>query len=251
METNKERKERTEVDKELRSCTEQLRESLPTEQLREGLPAEQLREGLPADLVVVIGRQYGGGGRMVGKKLADRLGLAYYDKELINEAARSYGFSPHILEQADERRPSALSSFFISSFGVSETYGPETLSGEGLYKVQSKVVGDIGAKGGCVIVGRTADYILRNHPHLASIFLHSHIEDRARRISERGETDSLDKARDIALKADKRRENYYNYFTGRKWGVASNYHLTLDSSELTSEQLTDVIENYLRLKFGR
>ncbi|MCM1377447.1 MAG: cytidylate kinase-like family protein [Clostridium sp.] len=204
--------------------------------------------GLPRDMIVVIGRQFGSGGRKVGKMLAEHLGLKYYDKELLNEAAVEFGFSREILAQADEKKPSLLSQLFISSFGVQNSFGPETLSGEGLYKVQSQVVRKLGEKGGCIIVGRTADYILRDHPHMASLFFHSPIEVRAQSICQRGESECLKAAMEKAHKADKHRESYYNYFTGRKWGTSSNYDLSVDSSKFSDEELVEFIEHFLRIK---
>lgn len=205
---------------------------------------------IPVDIVIVIGRQFGSGGRHVGKLLAERLGLRYYDKELLKEAATEFGFSPEIMARADEKKPSILSQLFFSSFGVQDSYGPETLSGEGLYKVQSSIIRKIGERGGCIIVGRTADYILRDHEHLASIFLHSPIEERVKSIISRGDAKDAKAAEEKARKADKQRENYYNYFTGRRWGTAANYDLTLETSHLGDEGLADMIDLYLRHRFA-
>lgn len=211
--------------------------------------AESIR--LPEDLILVIGRQYGSGGRMIGKQLADRLGLRYYDKELLSEAARHFGICPEVMAHADEKKPNLLRSLFISSYGVTESYGPETLSAEGLYKVQSCVIDKIADEGGCVIVGRTADYVLRHRPHVASIFLHSCESHRCRRIVERGEAPNEKKALELLKRNDKERESYYNYFTGRHWGAASNYDLTVDASLLGNDAAIEIIELYLRKRFGK
>lgn len=207
--------------------------------------------GLPDDLIIVIGRQFGSGGRKAGRLISERLGLRYYDKELLNAATKEYGFAPEILAKADEKKPSLLSQFFFSSFGVQDSYGPETLSGEGLYKVQSRVIRKIGETGGCVIVGRTADYILRDHPHLVSVFLHSPLSHRVKAICKRGDAEDEKKAEDQAKRADKQRENYYNYFTGRKWGTAPNYDVTLDSSLMDDEHIADLIIEFIKRRFTK
>ncbi|MDE6218586.1 MAG: cytidylate kinase-like family protein [Muribaculaceae bacterium] len=204
---------------------------------------------LPEDLIIVIGRQFGSGGRRTGRSLATRLGLRYYDKELLSEGASEFGFSPEILARADEKKPSLLSQFFCSAFGMHDNYGPETLSGEGLYKVQSNVIRKIGERGGCVIVGRTADYILRDHDHLVSIFLHAPLSHRVTAICKRGDAPDCRKAEEKARKADKQREEYYNYFTGRRWGTASNYDFTLDASQMDEEEAASLIEEYLKRRF--
>lgn len=203
---------------------------------------------VPDDLIVVIGRQYGSGGRRLGRLVAEKLGLRYYDKELIVEAASDYGFSPKLLEQADEKKPGMLRSLLQSSFGVSDHYGPETLSCEGLYKVQSQLISKLGDKGGCVIVGRTADYILRHKPHMVSVFLHSTPERRVQNLINRGEAREEKTAHEILKKRDRKREDYYNYFTGRRWGAADNYDLTIDATLLGAERALELILHYIRLR---
>lgn len=197
------------------------------------------------DPIIVIGRQYGGGGRRVGRELARRFGIPYYDKELIAEAAERMGMPHALLSEADEKRPSALRSLLSLSFGVSDQYGLPVLGREGLYEAQSKVIRQIASEGGAVFVGRTADYVLRDHPGMISLFLHAPEEVRVRRLVERGECDERT-ARERMHQADRQRQDYYNYFTGREWGKATNYHLTLDSSSLPDDAVADVIEAFIR-----
>ncbi len=198
-------------------------------------------EGNGAGCVIVIGRQFGSGGRKIGKAVAARLGIGYYDKELLSEAAGSMGFSPDIFVAADEKRPSPFRSLLQGVYGIADNFHTTTMCGERLYRAQSDVIRKICEMGRCVIVGRTADYVLREHPGLVSVFLHAPIESRARKIVERGDATTIDQAIDLARKRDNDREDYYNYFTGRHWGEASNYHLTLDSSSLPEERATDII----------
>ncbi|MCH5225454.1 MAG: cytidylate kinase-like family protein [Muribaculaceae bacterium] len=194
------------------------------------------------ETVIVIGREFGSGGRSVGRILADRLGVAYYDTELLKAAARSEGLREEVVVEHDERRPSLLKQLLQGLYGIPDNFHTVPLSGEMMHSVQSRVIRDLVGKGGCVIVGRAADVVLRDHPGLLSVFLHSPIERRVDRILERGEAKNRNEARDLALKHDRRRESFYNYFCGEKrWGVASNYHLSLDTSEMKAEEVADII----------
>lgn len=200
--------------------------------------------------VIVIGRQFGSGGRKLGHILAERLGLRYYDKELMVEASVELGFSKDIFANADERRPSAFKSMLQAAYGLTTTSYSSPMSWEAIYRAQSEVIRKLAQRSGCVIVGRTADYVLRDNPRLISIFLHAEPESRARAIIARGDARSMDEAIDMAHAADRRRESYYNYFTGRRWGYCDNYHLSLDTSHLSAEQGADVVEAYVRSRLN-
>lgn len=189
--------------------------------------------------IIVIGRQAGSGGRGLGKALAHRLSIPYYDKELLRECADRLGYDKEIFEMADERRPSPFRSFLSARFGVGET---SPLQGEGIYQAQAKVIRQLGEHGSCVIVGRTADYILRDHPGLFSIFLHAPEKWRASAMASRGDAKSAEEALAILRREDSRRRDYYNYFTPGGWGKAGNYDICIDSSRFSPEQLVDIIE---------
>lgn len=197
------------------------------------------------DAIIVLGRKFGAGGRAIGKSLARKLGIPYYDNELLRQAAVEFGFSNHIFAQADERRPSFFKRIVTRGYGVQETFTQEALSPESLYEAQSRVIREVGKKGACVIVGRTADYILRDHPNLVSVFLHAPETYRARKIMERGDAVSDELAIELARKKDREREAYYRYFSGRPWGEAANYHLTLDSSKMTPDEAADFISLFI------
>lgn len=195
--------------------------------------------------VIVLGRQFGSGGRVIGKALAERLGIPYYDKELMSEAARRIGFSEEIFQKADER-PKFFHFFTGSGYGSAYAQGSQSsMSREGLYRAQSRVIREIASEGPCVIVGRTADYVLRDFPNMVSVFLHAPIDWRAARIVKRHDCDTLDEAMHLARRHDSGREKYYNYFTGRHWGHCDNYHLSLDPSVLGLEGTLNVITTYL------
>lgn len=203
------------------------------------------------NFVIVIGRQFGSGGRTIGKLIANRLGIEYYDTELLSKAAEAEGLSPQIFKDHDEKKPSVLKALLQGAYGIPDNFHMVPLSGENTYKMQSKVIRDLCKKGSCLIVGRNADYVLRKHPKLLSVFLNSPIEKRAQRIIERNEAASLEEATDIARQHDKRREAYYNFYTGeKKWGQASNYHLCLDTSMIDIEKVAEIIIDIAKQKFS-
>ncbi|MDE6638155.1 MAG: cytidylate kinase-like family protein [Muribaculaceae bacterium] len=200
------------------------------------------------DKIIVIGRQYGGTGRKTGRALAEKLGLPYYDKEIINKVSAKYGYDPDILHRADEKKPSPFRSMLLGKYGVMDMYATSPLSRESLYEAQTNVIRQICSEGGCVIVGRTADYIMREHPGLVSIFIHAPQEWRAKNLMKRGEAASLQEALAKIKKADSDREGYYNYFTGKKWGSADNYHLSIDASLVDPEEMVDLIAGFIEKK---
>ncbi|MDE6339113.1 MAG: cytidylate kinase-like family protein, partial [Muribaculaceae bacterium] len=192
---------------------------------------------------------YGAGGKGLGKKLAEILNIPYYDKELLSETADALGFSKELFMKADERKPSLFRSFLSFNYGSpSAAFSSYVLSDDNLYRAQSHVIKSIAEKGPCIIVGRTADYVLRDHPGLVSIFVHAPIEHRAKIIMERGEAKTEEEAMDKARKLDKSRESYYNFFTNRNWGHADNYHLSFNSSVMTIDDMADFIASQIKQK---
>lgn len=198
------------------------------------------------DFVVVIGREYGSGGRRIGKQLAKELGVPYYDKSLLQQAAARLGYSPKIFENKDERRPSIIRSLLSFTYGSTVAGANDSsLSDEKIYEFQSRVIQDLCAKGSCVIVGRTADYIMRQHPGLISVFIHAPLEHKVKHIIERGEKQAVEDAKSLSLKIDREREAYYNYFTNRHWGRCSNYHLSFDSSITPDDTIIATIKSII------
>ncbi|MBD5217024.1 MAG: cytidylate kinase-like family protein [Bacteroidales bacterium] len=198
------------------------------------------------DHIIVIGREFGAGGRKLGREIAHRLGIPYYDKELLSEAARRLGFKQEIFDLADERRPSILHALLNFNFNSPTAhFSTSSMNAEDLYALQSRVIRQIAAQGPCVIVGRTADYILREHPNLVSVFVHADPKIRAQRIMERGDASSIDDAQALAIRMDKLRREYYNYFSGKKWGHSSSYHLSIDSSRHSAENLASNVIHFI------
>ena len=195
------------------------------------------------NIIINIGRQFGGGGLGVASELGRKLGIPVYDKELIRKAAQDSGFSAELFEQSDEkRRTFSLSSIFTSIYtSPTENY----MSDNGLFEIQCGTIRKIAEQGSAVIVGRCSDYVLRDFDNTLNIFLTSPLSVRVERICERHDL-SEDKAEALILQKDRSREEYYNYFTFGNWGVASTYDLCIDSSILGIEGTADFIIDFAR-----
>ena len=199
------------------------------------------------NIVISIGRQFGAGGRRVGQALAKELGIAYYDKELIMEAAKEFGFAPAFFEENDEKSASLsgnvlqwMESFVTNGFG-SKNY----LSQDTLFEMQSEVVRKVAEKHSCVIVGRCSDYVLRDYPNCVSVFLHSSDEDRVQRIRERSGLTAEEAIAKMRME-DKKRAAYYNFYSSKTWGETATYTLSIDVSSIGVEQTVQLIMFYLR-----
>ena len=192
-------------------------------------------------IIINLGRQFGSGGKQVALELGRKLGIHVYDNELITKAAESSGFSPDVFKKKDEKR----NLFPVSSFFATQTFGsPKNyLNGENLFQIQSSVIRDIAEKESAVIVGRCADYILRDMGCTVDVFITAPLENRIGMIMERMGL-SREKAVDLIEKTDRKRETYYNYYTFGNWGVASNYDLCVDSSILGIEGTADYIIDF-------
>lgn len=192
--------------------------------------------------IITISRQYGSGGRIVGKKLADALGVPFYDNELINLAAEKTGLSKECFKEAENTSAGNL-LFSITSLASGMDSCGLPLS-EKIFLVQSQVIKEVAEEGSCVIVGRSANYVLSENPNCINIFLQADLKDRVQRAI--SQYDLPEKNAEAAvIKTDKRRANYYNYFTGAKWGKAENYDLILNTSRLDLDHVVDVIKTYV------
>lgn len=204
------------------------------------------------NFVITIGRQFGSGGRVLGRLLADRLGIEFYDKKLLAEAAERSGVNAEFFEKADEKAPSFLSGLFSFSFGYNPVpcySGSTSISDDSIYKAQSDFITTLAAKNSCIIVGRSADYVLRDHPRCVNLFVHAPIEDCVARILKRGDKTTPEQARIMAEKINKLRANYYNFYTDKTWGDAASYDLTFDSSLLPMEDIADIVVDYVKRRF--
>lgn len=204
------------------------------------------------NIVITIGRQFGSGGRLLGQHLAKALGMKYYDKELLHEAAKKAGLSEEFFEKSDERSPSFLSGIFSFAQGfnpINYFAGSSAISDDSIYRAQSDFIHSLAEQGPCVIVGRTADYVLRDYPHLVNIFVHAPMDLCIKRIMARDNI-SADKARAKAERINKLRSGYYNFYTDKTWGMAGSYHLTIDTSLLDINDIVELIKDYIIRRFG-
>ncbi len=201
--------------------------------------------------VITVGRQFGSGGRELGRALAEALEIEYYDKELLVESAKLAGVNPEYFEKKDERFPTFLQGLFSFSMGVTPMCyytGASSISDDGLYKSISDFLLKTSKEKSFVVVGRSADYILRKHPRCVNIFIHAPLEECVRRITARNDAIDEAKAAAMAKKTNKWRAEYYNFFTDKTWGDAKSYDLTIDSSLMSMEDNVKLIKEYLRLR---
>lgn len=196
--------------------------------------------------IITIGREFGSGGHEVGRRLAAELGLKLYDKELLKMMAQESNICEKVLEDYDEKNSGSLLYSIMMDVYPTMNYVGNTLQRQ-IYQAQYDTIRKVGQKGGCVIVGRGADYILRDLPHLTSVFIHASDEFRIGRIVEY-EHVTPQKAKEIITKADKKRASYYNFQTEKKWGHVSSYHLSLDTSDIGIDGCVRVIRAYLEEK---
>ena len=189
--------------------------------------------------IITVSRQFGSGGRTIAKALAERLGYAYYDSALVEEVAKETGFDPSYIADAGEYAPGkSMLSYAFSS--ASPHASGKLGAADYLWAAQCKVILDLAEKGNCVIVGRCADYILRERDDCLNVFIHAPKKYKAKRIVELyGVTDKSPEKR-LEEKDTRRRVNY-KYFTGKEWGLTENYHISLDSAMLGEEKCVDII----------
>ena len=202
--------------------------------------------------VIAIGRQFGSGGREVGMRVAQLLGINYYDKQLLLEASKVSGINAEMFEAADERTPKFFPSLWPLNLAMagSAFMSEIPMSDDSIYKAQCQVMKDLVDREPCVIVGRTADYVLRDYCPVISVFLHAPIEDRVKRIMDRGDCDTHEAAEKRADKANKVRAEYYNFYTDKLGGHAESYDLCLDSSLLGVEGTALFIVDYVKRRLG-
>ena len=194
------------------------------------------------NLIITISRQYGSGGREIGRRLAERLGIPYYDKELIILAAERSGYARSLFEEADQKASNSMIFSLMRAGSMVNSY--DLPLNDKIYLIQSGVIQQVARQGSCVIVGRCADYVLQDRFPCVNIFIHAALQKRMdRAVKVYGL--SPDDVQSVLLKTDKRRETYYNYYTGRKFGDARNYTLSLDSLGVGIENAVRVMADYV------
>ena len=203
-----------------------------------------------ANKIYTIGREFGSGGREVGAKLAAKLGIKLYDKELLQQAAKDSGFCEEIFENHDEKPTNSfLYSLVMDTYSVSGYSAAPFLDMPLNHKVflaQFETIKKIAEKESCVIVGRCADYALSDNPDCINIFIHADLDVRIKNVS-RNLNITENKARDIINKTDKQRASYYNYYTSKKWGDSKSYNLSLDAGKLGTDNCVEMILKFREL----
>ena len=197
-------------------------------------------------LIITIGRQFGSGGHEIVEKLAKKLGIKFYDKELIKLIAKQSGLCEKVLESYDEKPTNSLLYSIVMDIYPSVMYTGPTIDQQ-IYQANYDTIRRLADGEPCVIVGRCADYILRDHPELVSVFVHANSDFRAARIAEEYKLPDA-KVRDLLVKTDKKRANYYNFQSEKQWGAASSYNLCIESSEVGIDGAVDLIMDYINYK---
>lgn len=200
-------------------------------------------------IIINVGRQLGSGGHDIGRMLALDFGAKYYDRELLNLAAKESGFSEKFFEENDERKGFLKGLFNVqtSHFSGSSLY-KSNFSQESLFQFQSDAIRKAAAEGSCVFVGRCADYVLRDLPNVVNIFVTASMDYRIRQIMNKQHLDE-EAARNYIEKRENQRAEYYNYYTGKRWGYAASYDLCIDSSVLGIVETEKLIAEFIRKRF--
>jgi len=200
-------------------------------------------------IIITIGRQLGSGGRVIAQKLAQEFDCQFYDKEILNLAAKESGFSEKIFEQNDEHKGFLKSLFHMRVPHVSDVnFYKSNISQEGLFQFQSDAIRKAAKKRSCVFVGRCADYILRDMPNVVNIFVTADIDWRAEQVIKRHQC-TKEEALKIIHHAESSRASYYNYYTGKRWGDAASYDLCVDASILGIDATEQYIADFIRKRF--
>ena len=203
-----------------------------------------------ANKIYTIGREFGSGGREVGEKLAAKLGIKLYDKELLQQAAKDSGFCEEIFENHDEKPTNSfLYSLVMDTYsvsGYSEAPFLDMPLNHKVFLAQFETIKKFAEKESCVIVGRCADYALSDNPNCINVFIHADLDVRIKNVS-RNLNITENKARDIINKTDKQRASYYNYYTSKKWGDSKSYNLSLDAGKLGTDNCVEMILKFREL----
>ncbi|MGN0778913.1 MAG: AAA family ATPase [Aristaeellaceae bacterium] len=200
--------------------------------------------------VITIGRQYGSGGREVGERLAQRLGIPYYDKQLLEEAAKDSGICKEIFEDHDEKPSRSLLFSLVSGMQVRGDVGAMYVDMPLNHKVflaQFDAIRRIASEGPCVIVGRCADYVLRDKPNAISVFIKADLATRMDHVV-RLHGVAPDKAEEAIRRADKQRAAYYNYYATSTWGDVNNYDLCVDTGKLGVDGTVELLASYIAMR---
>ena len=186
--------------------------------------------------IITISREFGSGGRFIGEEVAKKLGIAYYDKNIINEIAEKSGLSPEYIQENAELSPKR--GLFAYAFAGRDITGKSVE--DMVYEAQRKVILDLAEKESCVIIGRNADFILKDRDDVLNVFIHGNMPEKMKRICQLYNVSEQDAVK-MMTDTDKRRMTNYNFYTDQRWGKASNYTLCLNSSQLGYDKCEEII----------
>ncbi len=195
-------------------------------------------------IIITIARQYGSGGREIGERVAELLGIPLYDKQLITDAAAKGSLNEEVIRSADESAANSLLytlAMGSNHYGAAMHFGYKMPLNDKLFILQSEVIKEYAERGSCVIIGRCADYVLRDDHDVFRLFIYGDLEHRQQRVKERHPEVKPTQVIDIINKTDKRRASYYNFYTGIKWGRYDNYDMAVNSSTLGIEGTAQLI----------
>ena len=201
-------------------------------------------------IIINVGRQVCAGGLEIGKLLANEFQAKYYDRELLNLAAKESGFSEEFFKQSDERKGffrSFLHLPYLNNWGGGSNFYQNNFSQENLFKFQSDAIIKAAQEGSCVFVGRCADYVLRDLPNIVNVFITAPIDSRAQLFMKEKDVTYEEAIRRIQH-VESRRASYYNYYTGKQWGHAASYDFCIDSAAIGSQEAARLIAEFVRKK---
>lgn len=202
-------------------------------------------------VVITIARQYGSGGKTVGKMLAKELGIPWYNRELLKMASEESGISEQLFTQLDEKLKNSLFKRISPDIYTGELIPPQSsdfVSAKNLFNYQAEVIKRLAKTQSCVIIGRAADFVLKDYPNVVSVFVHgSEAFNLARAMEQNSMTE--DEMKKFIARTDKYRAEYYKHYTGREWTDARNYDLCLNSSKLGFEKCVEEIKAYIHVRF--
>jgi len=202
----------------------------------------------PMKTRITIGRQFGSSGHEIGRKVAEKLGIPCYDKEIITATAKNSGFCEEMIENHDERPTSSFLYNLVMdtySFGYNNSTYVDMPISQKVFLAQFNAIKDLADEGPCVIVGRCADYALADRNDTLNIFIFGNEDVKIKTIMNRFPELNEGKARDMMVKKDKQRQSYYNYYSSKKWGRADTYDLCINSSTLGVDGTVDLICQYV------
>lgn len=201
-------------------------------------------------IIINVGRQLGSGGHDIGRMLALDFGAKYYDRELLNLAAKESGLSEQVFERNDERKSFLHTFLHLPNALSGESYTRQGFTQDSVFQFQSDAIRKAADEGSCVFVGRCADYVLREYNNVVNIFITASMDFRVQQVMAKQNFTSPLEARRFIEQRESRRADYYNYYTGKKWGHAASYDLCIDSSILGLVDTEKFIAQFIRKRFG-